>query len=120
MKRTRDDSPTEQLAKEVVTLIQESQRPLAESIAQAALERSPDLAGEEAARIAAALLGKADEILFPGWTEQDYQDTVIFREFTLLLAKEFRAAGLHARDKDFVNRCIHLLRKAAYRSRSDE
>lgn len=47
-------------------------------------------------------------------------DIELFREFTKVLAKEFPTAGLHGRDKDFVARCIKLLRKANYRAKSDE
>jgi type I restriction enzyme R subunit len=110
----------EELAKETVALIQESQRPLAESIARAARERSPGLSADEAAKISAALLAKADEILFPGWVEQEHLDTELFREFTKLLVKQFLEAGLHGRDKDFVDRSIKLLRKTNYRVKSSE
>jgi type I restriction enzyme R subunit len=109
----------EELAKETVALIQESQRPLAESIARAARERSSVLSPEEASKISAALLAKADGILFPGWTEQEHVDVELFREFTKVLAKEFPSAGLLGRDKDFVTRCITLLRKASYRAKTD-
>jgi type I restriction enzyme R subunit len=109
----------EELAKETVALIQESQRPLVESMARAAQERSPNLSAEDAGKISAALLKKADDILFPGWTEQEHVDVELFREFTKVLAKEFSTAGLLGRDKDFVSRCIALLRKASYRAKSD-
>jgi len=110
----------EGLTKETVALIQESQRPLAESFAKAAQERSSELSNDDAARIAAALIKKADEILFPGWTEHEHLDIELFREFTKVLAKEYPVAGLHGRDKDFVARCIKLLRKANYRAKADE
>jgi len=110
----------EELAKETVKLIQEAKRPLAESITLAAKERSAGLLDEDAARIAAAFLMKADEILFPGWTDQDHISVELFREFTKILAKQFPGAGLHGRDKDFVDRCIKLLQRANYRGKSDE
>jgi type I restriction enzyme R subunit len=110
----------EELAKETVALIQESQRPIAESFARAAMERSAGLTKENADQIAFALVGKADQILFPGWPEQEHVDIELFRGFTKVLAKQFSAAGLHARDKDFVSRCIKLLRRANYRAKSDE
>jgi hypothetical protein len=37
-----------------------------------------------------------------------------------VLAKEFPKAGLHGRDKDFVARCIKLIRKSNYRSKTNE
>jgi predicted metal-dependent hydrolase len=90
-----------------------------ESIARAAKERSPGLSDQQAATVAAALLKKADEILFPGWPEQDHVDIELFREFTKILAKEFPLLALHGRDKDFVSRCIKLLRKANYKAKID-
>ena len=110
----------EELAKETVALIQEAKRPIAESFARAAMERSAGLAKEDADKIALTLVGKADEILFPGWPEQEHVDIELFREFTKVFAKQFPAAGLHARDEDFVSRCIRLLRRANYRAKSDE
>ncbi|MBI5446416.1 MAG: HsdR family type I site-specific deoxyribonuclease [Deltaproteobacteria bacterium] len=112
-------SELEQLAQEVVALIQESRRPLAETLAGAAKERSPGLEPDAARQIAAAIVAKADEMLFPGWPDQEHIDTELFRAFTMLLAKEFPAAGLHRRDQDFVDRCIKTLRRANYRARAD-
>lgn len=110
----------EELTRETVELIQESQRPLVESFARAALERSTGLSEKVAAEIGAALIHKADEVLYPGWTEQEHVDIELFRAFTILLAKVYPDAGLHARDKDFVTRCIKLLRKASYKAKTDE
>ena len=45
-------------------------------------------------------------------------DTTLFREFTMLLATEFKSAGLHRREQDFVSRCIKVLRKAGYKAKS--
>jgi type I restriction enzyme R subunit len=110
----------EELAKETVALIQESQRPVAESFMKAARERSPALSTEDAGKIAVALIGKADEILFPGWIEQEHVDTELFRAFTTVLAKQFPAASLHTSDKDFVERCIKLLRRKNYRAQTND
>jgi type I restriction enzyme, R subunit len=110
----------EELAKETVELVEESKRPLSESIAKLALERSASLSAEDAEQIAVALVAKADEILFPGWIEHDHVDIEIFREFIRVLAKQFPTAGLHARESDFVTRCIKLLRRVEYRAQSDE
>jgi type I restriction enzyme, R subunit len=110
----------EELAKETISLIQEANRPPIESFGRAAKERSPGLTDEEATRIATALLAKADDILFPGWTEQEHMKVELFRDFTKILAKEFPEAKLHGRDKDFVDRCIKLLHRINYRGKSDE
>jgi len=110
----------EELAKETVALIQESSRPLSESMARAARERNTALSDNEATGIAKALLMKADEMVFPGWTDQDHVAVELFREFTKILAKQYPGAGLHGRDKDFVDRCIKLLQRANYRGKSNE
>ncbi len=110
----------EELAKETIALIQEAKRPIGESIAVAAKERSAGLSDDTAAQIARAFLAKADEILFPGWTEQEHMSVELFREFTKILAKQFPSVGLHGRDKDFVDRCIKLFERANYRGKSDE
>jgi len=110
----------EELTNETVALIQEAQRPLVESFARAAMERTAGLLEKDANKIAAALLKKADEILFPGWPEQEHLDIELFRAFTKVLALEFSAVGLHARGKDFVARCIKLLHRANYKAKSDD
>ncbi len=110
----------EELAKETVELVEESKRPLRETIAKLAQEKSASLPSEEADKIAAALVEKADEILFPGWTEHEHVDIEIFREFIRVLAKQFPSAGLHGREMDFVTRCIKLLRRVGYRAQSNE
>jgi type I restriction enzyme R subunit len=110
----------EDLTRETVALVQESQRPLLESFARAAQERVTGLSDDDAGKIAAALIQKADELLFAGWLEQDHIDVELFRAFTILLAKDFPSAGLHRRDQNFVARCIKLLRKAGYRAKADE
>jgi hypothetical protein len=110
----------EELAKETAALIEESQRPIVESFMKAAQERAPTLSTEDAGKIAIALIAKADEILFPGWTEQEHVDTELFRALTTILAKQFAPAGLHGTDKDFVDRCIKLLRRKNHRAQSND
>ena len=38
----------------------------------------------------------------------------------MILAKQFPGAGLHGREKDFVDRCIKLFERANYRGKSNE
>lgn len=44
--------------------------------------------------IAQALLARADEVVFPGWTDQEHVTVKLFREFTKLLARQYTDAGL--------------------------
>ena len=41
-------------------------------------------------------------------------DTELYREFTILLARHFKELQLHGEGKDFVERCIRLLKKARF------
>src|SRR5439155_12133361 len=87
----------EELTRETVALIQESQRPLVESFSKSAMERAPGVSQDDAGKISTALLRKADQLLFAGWPQQEHVDIELFREFTKLLAKQFPTAGLHLR-----------------------
>ena len=40
--------------------------------------------------------------------------------FTTVLAKQFPGAALHGADKDFVDRCIKLLRRKNYRAQAND
>ena len=68
-----------------------------------------------AAEVAQAILAKADEHCFEGWELRQDMDAMLTREFTLLLADQYRDLGLIGTDKDFVSRCIRLLRRVRYR-----
>ncbi|MGH2656813.1 MAG: hypothetical protein ACRDIZ_09000 [Actinomycetota bacterium] len=41
-------------------------------------------------------------------------DTELYRELTILLATTFKALNLHGSGKDFVDRCIRLLKKVRF------
>lgn len=107
----------EQLTKQVVDLIEESKQPIAKALAKAAKERAAALSDSDAAKLASAIIAKADEACFPGWEQQEAVDTELFREITILLAQDFPKAGLHVPEKDFVARCIKLLHKTRYGSK---
>lgn len=51
---------------------------------------------------------------FKNWFLQKYMDTELYREFTILLARDFKDLGLHGQGKDFVDRCIKLLKKVRF------
>ena len=112
------ESPKEdsdpKLAEEVVRLTEERKMPLRDQIAKAAWERNPDAKAGQADDVADAILAKADEFCFPNWFQKDDVDTTLYREFIIMLAGKFGNPGLHGRGKDFVDRCIKLLKRARY------
>ena len=78
-------------------------------------ERVDGIGDDKAAEVALAILEKADDHCFEGWELRQDMDAMLTREFTLLLADRYRELGLIGTDKDFVSRCIRLLRRARYR-----
>jgi type I restriction enzyme R subunit len=104
----------EELTAQMVDIIQESERPVVSSIAKEVKKRLPDLADEDSMEVAEAILVKAREKCFESWWLQSHMDTELYREFTILLAKEFKDLQLHGKDQDFVDRCIRLLKKVRF------
>jgi type I restriction enzyme R subunit len=105
----------ERLSKEVVEMVAESKRPLRDQIAKLVFERCPDVKKSgQSDDVADAMLGKANELCFPEWFFKEEMDTALYREFTMLLAGRFGNLGLHGKGKDFVDRCIKLLKKARF------
>jgi type I restriction enzyme R subunit len=104
----------EELASEVVDVVQEAQRPVVETIAREVTKRVPDLTDEQASAVSRAIVDRAAELCFPNWWAQAYMDTELYREFTILLVERFNDLGLHGQGKDFVHRSIRLLRKARF------
>jgi type I restriction enzyme R subunit len=108
------------LEAEVVRLIEERKLPLRDQIAKAAWERNPSAKAGAADDVADAILAKADEFCFPNWFQKDDVDTTLYREFTIVLAGRFGNLGLHGVGKDFVDRCIKLLKRARYVGKGPE
>jgi type I restriction enzyme R subunit len=106
----------EEVTKQAVEVIEESRRPVVNSIAKAVKEHLPDLENEKATEVAAAIVAKAKEKCFENWFLQSHMETELYREFTILLAKEFKELQLHGKDQGFVERCIRLLKKARFAS----
>jgi type I restriction enzyme R subunit len=104
----------EELTKEVVEVVQEAQRPVVNSIAKEVAKRVEGISDADALRVAEAIIGVAREKCFPNWFLQAHMDTELFREFTILLAREFRELQLHGPGKDFLDRCIRLLKKVRF------
>ena len=67
--------------------------------------------------VAHAIVRRASELCFSDWYKQQHMDTELYREFTILLAKNFRELGLHGQGADFVDRSIKLLKKVRFDGR---
>ena len=104
----------EDLTKQVVDVIQESQRPIIDSIAKEAAKRVEGITEADALAVAEAIVAKAAEKCFPNWFLQSHMDTELYREFTILLATLFKELHLHGAGKDFVDRCIRLLKNVRF------
>lgn len=59
-------------------------------------------------------MARAGELCFPSWYAMPHMDTELYRELTILLATTFRDLNLHGAGKDFVDRCIRLLKKVRF------
>jgi type I restriction enzyme R subunit len=104
----------EELTSQVVDIVQEAQRPVRNSIAKEVAKRVDGISEERALQVADALLSRAQDLCFPNWHVQTHMETELYREFTIVLARRFRDLGLHGAGKDFVERCIRLLRKTRF------
>lgn len=109
-------SALEQLAAEVVQLVNESKRPVSESIADAAREINPALSEEQAANIAGALVEKAGELCFPNWHLKTDVKQTLFLELTTTLVQNFKDANLHLPQSGFIERVIRLLERTRFGS----
>jgi type I restriction enzyme R subunit len=104
----------EDLTQQVVDVIQEAQRPVVDSIAKEVANRVEGISEEDAIGVAAAIVKKAGEKCYEHWFLQSHMDTDLYREFTVLLASEYKDYQLHGGGKDFVERCIRLLKKVRF------
>ena len=104
----------EDLTSQVVDVIQEARRPVQNSIAKEVSKRIDGISEDRAIQVADAIIGRAHELCFPNWFAQSHMDTELYREFTILLAKDFKELGLHGAGKDFIDRCIRLLKKVQF------
>ena len=104
----------EDLTKQVVDVIQEAQRPIVDSMAKEVAKRVEGISEADALAVARAMLAKAAEKCFKNWFLQSHMDTELYREFTILLATKYRELQLHGRGKNFVDRCIRLLKKVQF------
>jgi hypothetical protein len=94
--------------------VEEAQRPILHSIAKEVAKRVEGISDENALKVAEAIVAKARERCFENWFLQSHMDTELYRDFTILLARQFKDLHLHGTDEDFVERCIRLLKKVRF------
>lgn len=107
-------SVLEQLTKEVVDLVNESKKPVAESLAHAAREMNPAVSAEQAGSIAAAIVAAVGPLCFPNWWLKSDVKQDLFREITIVLVQRFKDANLHLPGVGFVDRALRLLEKTRF------
>lgn len=110
----------EELTRQVLDLVQESQRPVVDSIAMEVLSRVGDVTEDEARAVADALIEEARQICFPNWYAHEDVETDLYRALTIRLFQTFKELSLHGEDSDFVNRCIRLLKKVRFVGEAEE
>jgi len=110
----------EDLTNQVVDVIQEAQRPIVDSIAKEVAKRVEGISEADALAVAKAIVAKAAEKCFKNWFLQSHMDTELYREFTILLATRFKERQLHGAGKDFVDRCIRLLKKVRFTGEEEQ
>jgi type I restriction enzyme R subunit len=104
----------EELTAQVLDVVLESQRPVVESIAKEVTKRVEGIAPAAAMAVARSIVSKASELCFENWFRQTHMDTELYQAFTVVLATEYRDLNLHGPGKDFVERCIRLLKKVRF------
>ncbi len=104
----------EQLAKEVVDLVNEGKKPVAESIAHAARELNPALSPEQAAAIAVAVVTEARGLCFPNWQLKSDVKQNLYYAITRALFQQFKDANLHTPATGFVDRVLRLLERTRF------
>ena len=107
-------SALEELAAEVVDLVNESKKPVNQSIAHAAREINPAVSEEQAALIAAAIIEEARKLCFPNWHLKSDVKNDLFLAITTVLVQQYRNADLHKPATGFVERAIRLLEKTRF------
>ena len=100
--------------------MQEAQRPIRNSIAKEVAKRVDGISEDRTLQVANAIVPRTKELCFPNWFQQDHMDTELYRELTILLNAQFKELGLHGAGKDFVVRCIRLLKKVRFQGEESE
>jgi len=113
-------SALEGLAGEVVDLVNEGKKPVAESIAHAAREINPGITEEQATAIAVAVVAEAGKVCFPNWHLKSDVKQALFLGITIALVQQFNDANLHGLSTGFVDRAMRLLEKTRFVGNADE
>lgn len=109
----------EDLTNQVVNVIQEAERPIVDSIAKEVSKRVEGISEADALAVSTAIVTKAAEKCYKNWFLQSHMDAELYREFTILLATQFKDLQLHGPGKDFVDRCIRLLKKVRFKGEEE-
>jgi type I restriction enzyme R subunit len=110
----------EQLAAEVVDLVNEGKKPVGQSIAEAARMINPAITQEQATAIAAAITVEAHALCFPNWHLKTDVKSELFLAITRTLVQQFKDANLHMPVTGFTERAMRLLEKTRFVGKADE
>lgn len=113
-------SALEELAAEVVDLVNESKKPVDQSIAIAARETNPTITEEQAVAIASAIVEEARKVCFPNWHLKSDVKSKLFLAITTVLVKQFKDANLHMPATGFAERAMRLLEKTRFVGNTNE
>lgn len=113
-------SALEGLAAEVVELVNETKKPVEQSIAHAARETNPAITEETAVAIADAIIAEARAICFTNWHLRSDVKSDLFLAITKVLVQQFKAANLHMPATGFSERAMRLLEKTRFVGQTDE
>jgi len=113
-------SALEGLAAEVVALVNESKKPVEQSIAHAAREINPAITEERAAAIAEAIIAEARTICFTNWHLKSDVKQDLFLAISKTLVQQFKDSNLAGTESGFTDRVIRLLEKTRFVGQADE
>ena len=113
-------SALEGLAAEVVELVNESKKPVGQSIAHAAREINPAISEVTATEIANAIIDEARGICFTNWHLKSDVKQNLFLAITRVLVQRFKDANLQKPDTGFTERAIRLLEKTRFVGEANE
>jgi type I restriction enzyme R subunit len=113
-------SALEGLAAEVVDLVNESKKPVEQSIAYAAREINPAITEQTAAAIAEAIIAEARTLCFTNWHLKSDVKQDLFLSISKTLVKQFKDTNLAGTQSGFTDRVIRLLEKTRFVGHANE